>query len=260
MSDPGLDDLADSARNRGLKLVRSRVRTPGKRRFGRVGLTDPRGKAVFGMDDKGPNAKPEDVEDFLRNLGAKDWGVSLDVAVMPRKRKPKKAARPPAANDTEPEPRHPTPPPPPPPPPKPKPQIRQAKNSDAPHLVELIAELGHEIDEKALRENLKALKKIDETPLVATLGHDVVGLCGISARVMIHRDAPVGRISPLVVAERAQGHGIGRMLVEAAESWMRKKGCKLVEVTSNDGRAEAHAFYRHMGYERTSMRFVKKLQ
>ena len=259
MSDPGLDDLADSARNRGLKLVRSRVRTPGKRRFGRVGLTDPRGKAVFGMDDKGPNAKPEDVEDFLRNLGAKDWGASLDVAVMPRKRKPKKAARPPAANDTEPEPRHPTPPPPPPPPPKAAPQIRQAKNSDAPHLVELIAELGHEIDEKALRKNLKALKKIDETPLVATLGKRVVGMVGRHAMVTVHRPAPVGRITVLVVTKEARGMEIGRMLVEAIEQWCRKQGCQIIEVTSNDRRAEAHAFYRHMGYERSSIRFFKKL-
>ena len=56
---------------------------------------------MFGMDAKGPTAKPEEVEDYLRNLGAKDWGASLDVAVMPRK-KPKKVRS--AANDTEPEP------------------------------------------------------------------------------------------------------------------------------------------------------------
>ena len=48
-------------------------------------------------------------------------------------------------------------------------------------------------------------------------------------------------------------------LVDAAEQWCRKKGCKLIEVTSNDRRADAHAFYRHMGYERTSIRFFKKL-
>ena len=77
MSDPILDALADTARNRGLKLVRSRVRTPGKRRFGKVGLTDADGKSVLGIDDKGPTATPDEVESFLRNLGAKDWGASL---------------------------------------------------------------------------------------------------------------------------------------------------------------------------------------
>src|SRR5205085_7060530 len=102
MSDERLDALAETARNRGLKLVRSRVRTPGKRRFGKVGLTDKGNKPVFGMDDKGPTAKPEEVEGYLRNLGAKDWGASLDVAVVPRKRKPTKVSRQPA-NDLEPE-------------------------------------------------------------------------------------------------------------------------------------------------------------
>jgi GNAT superfamily N-acetyltransferase len=253
MSDPRLDELAESARNRGLKLVRSRVRTPGKRRFGKVGLTDASGKAVFGMDEKGPAAKPEDVEDYLRNLGAKDWGASLDVAVLPRKRKPKRQA----ANDSEPEPRR--APPAPPPPPKPKPKIRDAKPSDAKRLVELIKELGHEITEKQVRKNLSALKKSGETPLVAALDKRIVGMCGVGRRVVIHRPAPLGRITALVVAKEAQGEGLGRMLVEAAEDWMRKKGCQLLEVTSNDRRTAAHAFYRHMGYERTSIRFFKKL-
>ena len=259
MSDADLDELAASARNRGLKLVRSRVRTPGKRRFGKVGLIDASGKSVFGMDAKGPAANPDDVEDYLRNLGAKDWGASLDVAVMPRKRKAKKITRE-AANDREPEPKR-APPlaRPAPPKPKDKPKLRDAKPSDARRLVELIHELGHEISEKQVRKNLAALKKIGESPLVATLDKKVVGMCGISRRVVIHRPTPLGRITALVVAKGTQGEGIGRMLVQAAEDWMRKKGCQLVEVTSNDRRANAHAFYRHMGYERSSIRFFKKL-
>lgn len=257
MSDPRLDELAKSARHRGLKLVRSRVRTPGKRRFGNVGLTDKGGKPVFGMDAKGPVAKPEDVEGDLRNLGAKDWGASLDVAVMPRKHKPSKVARKELANDSEPEPK---------PkakakvaPPSPKLSIRGAKPSDAPRLAELIRELGHEIIEKQVRKNLARLSKADEMPLVATLDKEIVGMCGIGAHVTIHRPAPLGRITALVVLKAARRHGIGRMLIDAAEDWMRKKNCELVEVTSDDRRAEAHAFYRHMGYERTSIRFMRKL-
>src|SRR5206468_3754698 len=215
MSDERIDELAESARNRGLKLVRSRVRTPGKRRFGKVGLTDARGQPVFGMDDRGPIAKPEEVEDYLRSLGAKDWGASLDVAVLPRKRRPTKVARP-AANDTEPEPRPKRVAPPPakpkpkpkPAPPSPQPKVRDAKPSDAPRLVELIRFLGHEIDEKAVRKNLAALKKSGETPLVATLDKAVVGLCGLGKRVVISRPRVLGRITTLVVAEEAQRKGI----------------------------------------------------
>jgi GNAT superfamily N-acetyltransferase len=259
MSDERLDALAETARNRGLKLVRSRVRTPGKRRFGKVGLTDASGKAVFGMDSKGPIGSPDDAEAFLRNLGAKDWGASLDVAVMPRKRKVQKSAqqRPVAANDREPEPRREAPPPP--PKSRQKPEVRDARPADAPRLVELINELGHEIDEKSVRKNLAALRKLDETPLVAVEDNRIVGLCGIHKTVTVHRDAPLGRITILVVAKDAQAHGIGRMLVESAEQRLRKAGCKMVEVTSNDRRAKAHAFYRHLGYERSSIRFFKKL-
>jgi GNAT superfamily N-acetyltransferase len=253
-----LDALAEMARNRGLKLVRSRVRTPNKRRFGKVGLTDPRGKAVFGMDEKGPSAKPEDVEHYLRNLGAKDWGASLDVAVMPRKRRPQKSART-AANDTEPEPKPERAPKPAPSPPKPKLKIREAKPGDAKIIAALVEYLGHEIDEKTARKNISKLAKVGETPLVATLDKKVVGLVGVHRMTTVHRPAPVGRIPVLVVAEEAQDHGIGRLLVEAAEQWCRKAGCQIIEVTSNDRRSAAHAFYRHLGYERTSMRFMKKL-
>ena len=254
MSDDRIDALAESARNRGLKLVRSRIRTPGKRRFVKVGLTDASGKPVFGMDDKGPVGSPDDAEDFLRNLGAKDWGASLDVAVMPRKKKPK--AKREAANDVEPAAK---PAPPPKPKERPKPKLRDAKPADAARLVELIHELGHDLTEKAARKNLAALKKLGETPIVATLEKKLVGLIGIHRMTALHRDAPVGRIPVLIVAREAQGLGLGRMLVDAAEEWCRKKGCKLIEVTSNDRRADAHAFYRHLGYERTSIRFFKKL-
>jgi GNAT superfamily N-acetyltransferase len=289
VTDERLDELAESARNRGLKLVRSRVRTPGKRRFGKVGLKDASGKPIFGMDAKGPFAKPEEVEDYLRSLGAKDWGASLDVAVLPRKKKTTTRVEP--ANDILPsasrgegpaklvegplrrassatspanaaEEMSPPPPPParrPKPKPEPKLKIREAKPADAPRLVELIRELEHDVDENSVRKNLGKLRKLGELPLVATLDKSVVGLVGRHRMFTVHRPKPVGRIPILVVTEKARGRDIGRMLVDAVEQWCREEGCGMIEVTSNDRRASAHAFYRHMGYERTSIRFFKKL-
>jgi GNAT superfamily N-acetyltransferase len=266
-----IDALAETARNRGLKLVRSRVRTPDKRGFGRVGVTDAGGKPLFGMDGKAPVAKLEEVADYLRNIGARDWGASLDVAVIPRKRKPTKAARAPA-NDVEPArapkpaPR-PSPPPPPPPKPKPKPKpklkpkpmLRDAKPADAGELVQLIASLDHKVDASGVRKSIASLGKDGLAPIVATLDKQPVALCGIDLMVAIHRDRPVGRINILVVAKVARGQGIARMLVEEAEARLKARGCGLVEVTSNDRLPAAHAFYRHMGYERTSIRFAKTL-
>jgi GNAT superfamily N-acetyltransferase len=261
VSDARLDALAESARNRGLKLVRSRIRTPGKRRFGKVGVTDAAGKPIFGMDAKGPTAKPEEVEDYLRGLGARDWGASLDVAAPQRKRTGKKPPGPKRtpANDAPPPKAAARAKPAPKPKAPPKPQIRAARPADAPALVELMKLLGHEIDDKGVRKRIAALARDKLAPLVATLDKHVVGLVGIHRMTAIHRDQPVGRIAILVVSESARGKGIGRLLSEAAEAHLRKLGCGMVEVTSNDRLAEAHAFYRHMGYERTSIRFMKKL-
>ena len=234
-----LDILAESARNRGLKLVRSRVRTPGKRRFGKVGLTDAGGKAVFGMDAKGPTAKPEEVENYLRDLGATDWSASLGTAAASRARKKAKARPRPA------------------PKPPPKPALRDARPADAPRLAQLIGELGHEVDAKIVRKNVPKLKSAKETPIIATLGKEVVGLCGIHRMAALHRDHLVGRVNILIVTEAARGRGIGRMLLEEAEARLRKLGCGRVEITVGEERTAAKSFYRHLGYERTTVRFQK---
>ena len=258
MSDPDLDALAEAARNRGLKLVRSRVRTPGKRRFGKAGLADKAGKPVFGIDAKGPTAKPEEVQAYLRELDSRDWGASLDVAAPQRKRTGRKPAgpRPAPANDAPPAAKakpaqRPKPPP--------KPEVRDARPADAAALVKLIALLDHHVDERGVRKRISQLAKAGLPQLVATLGKRVVGLIGLHSMVAIHRDRPVGRVNILVVSEDVRGQGLGRLLMNAAEDRLRKLGCGMVEVTSNDRLTAAHSFYRHMGYQRTSIRFFKKL-
>jgi GNAT superfamily N-acetyltransferase len=67
-------------------------------------------------------------------------------------------------------------------------------------------------------------------------------------------------LSALVVSGDCRGGGVGRALVEAAEQELQRRGCALVEVTSNVQREDAHAFYKHLGYELTSHRFKKELR
>ena len=245
-----LDALAESARNRGLKLVRSRVRTAGKRGFGKVGLLDRVGKPLLGMEDKVPSASPEDVQDYLRKLDVADWGASLGEA---DRKAPKKAP----ANDAEPllgpKARAPKPKPP------PEPVIRTARPKDAASLLPLLTLLGYSLDEKAFGRRLARLLKSGDAPLVAVIGDRVVGVCGLQVSTMLQRDRPVGRITVLVVAEDQRGKALGRMLVDAAEAHFRAVGCELMEVTSNDKHLGAHAFYRRIGLERTSIRFAQPL-
>ena len=75
--------------------------------------------------------------------------------------------------------------------------------------------------------------------------------------VPFHEDEPWGRISALVVADGARGRGVGRALLEAADAFFLRHGCRHVEVTSGARRHDAHRFYVSNGYQDTPKRFVK---
>lgn len=138
------------------------------------------------------------------------------------------------------------------------PSIREAELRDIPTLVSLIVALGYEVDKAALALRLGDLAAQGRPTLVAETDR-ILGCVTLGMTPVLHRPRPVGRITMLVVAEDARGLGLGRLLVEAAEDRLREAGCGLIEVTSNLRRADAHAFYERLGYERTSYRFYRNL-
>lgn len=247
MSATGRDDrLRDAAANRGLKLVRSRVRTPGKGDYGRYGLTDPDGAELLGFGRSGLTATGEEIEDYLHKSELTDWKTSLSAAgakAPPRPRKPAPQAK--RAPEPEPEP----------PPPL---AVRPARPADSAAIAALVAGLGFEAEAGEIEERLAVLKKARETPLVAEQG-EIIGVLAWHVTPVLHRPRPVGRITMMVVAEGERRSGVGRALVEAACAELRAKGCGLIEVTSNVDLSGAHGFYRRLGFERTSYRFAKAL-
>ena len=118
------DALRELAENRGCKLVKSRVRTPGRGDYGRFGLKDAKtGREVFGFGKKGLTATPEEIEAFLRGNAAATWKSSVGSAK--RGRRPKPAPKPK---------------------PEPKLVLRDAKAGDAAAIAALIVALGYEVD------------------------------------------------------------------------------------------------------------------
>jgi GNAT superfamily N-acetyltransferase len=139
--------------------------------------------------------------------------------------------------------------------------IREASEHDAPELARLLTALGHATDARELRDRWIPWREEGNTALVAARTDGTLsGVATLHRTWVLHRPRPLGRITSLVVDEPDRGKGIGRALVAASEKWFTDAGCGLLEVTSNAQRIDAHEFYRHLGYEQTSARFMKKLR
>jgi GNAT superfamily N-acetyltransferase len=137
--------------------------------------------------------------------------------------------------------------------------IRDARSTDSVALSRLIAQLGYAAAEDEVAERLALMEAEGRVVLAAELDGEVVGCLSTSVMRVLHRPAPVGRISMMVVDEALRGRGIGAELVRAAERALKARGCYMVEVTSHVRRTDAHRFYERLGYERTSVRLAREL-
>lgn len=60
-----------------------------------------------------------------------------------------------------------------------------------------------------------------------------------------------GQIEGVRVATAERGGGTGRAMIEWAIAESRKRGCGLVQLTSDKRRSGAHAFYEALGFQAT---------
>lgn len=83
----------------------------------------------------------------------------------------------------------------------------------------------------------------------------------ISGSVMVGFDGHRGWVYYLAVAPAARRIGFGRMLMAAAEDWLREQGAPKIQLMVREDNAAAAAFYEAVGLERQKVatfgRFLK---
>lgn len=139
--------------------------------------------------------------------------------------------------------------------------VRDMTPDDAGALVPLLETLGYAADAPAIAGRFRALQAADPTGrvLVGCLGSAVAGFAVLHVTPALHRPTAVARITAIAVAPSAQGSGVGRALMAAAERYFRQLGLARVEVTSGPSHEAAYAFYRRLGYQDQGVRFAKVL-
>ena len=139
-------------------------------------------------------------------------------------------------------------------------EIRKATAADSALIAPLLSQLGYPADPHDVADRFAGLTSSGDTALLAMRNGEAIGFASVHATPVLHRPAPVGRVTSLVVADGVRGQGVGRALMSEAERLLAERGCGLIEVTSNRSRTEAHAFYEKLGYVATSFRFAKTLE
>ena len=138
--------------------------------------------------------------------------------------------------------------------------LRRATEADAKYAASLLTELGYPSTEGDARSRLvRSLRSATSYCLVAESAGEVVGL--ISAELVFYfpTGSTICRITSLVISSQHRGHGLGQRLLTAAIDFAREHHCSGLELTSAEGRVDAHRFYRRLGFSRTSFRFFQAM-
>ena len=138
--------------------------------------------------------------------------------------------------------------------------IRAATVADCDQIARLVSSLGYPTSSMQMRTRLESIFSDDDyATLVACEGAEIVGFIGTRVGPLYESDGCYGQIMALDVAIEHQRRGIGRILVQAAESGLIARGASVVVVNSGNQRAGAHAFYEHHGYDFSGRRYKKAL-
>jgi GNAT superfamily N-acetyltransferase len=145
--------------------------------------------------------------------------------------------------------------------------VRRAVRADVPAIVALIAadQIGATRDGGELEPYERAFAAIDADPaqlLVVVTDADgaVVGTLQLTfIPGLARRGALRAQIEAVRIDERLRGRGLGQALFEWAIAEARRRGCALVQLTTDKRRADAHRFYGRLGFTASHEGFKLRL-
>lgn len=136
--------------------------------------------------------------------------------------------------------------------------VRDAIIEDASVIATLLGELGYPSQPDGVRARLaRLLAREGSRVFLAERAAKVLGVLALHRMPVLTSLSDIAMIIALVVTERERRAGVGRLLIARAEDEARAWQCGRIMVTSAERRADAHAFYQHLGYEYTGRRFAK---
>ncbi|WP_370943571.1 GNAT family N-acetyltransferase [Amycolatopsis sp. cg5] len=135
-------------------------------------------------------------------------------------------------------------------------EIRRAIEADVEAIVRMLADdqLGSTRDSADdLTPYLKAFGDIDADPanllVVAVDGDEVVGTLQLTIIPGLARSgATRGLVEAVRVRSDQRGKRIGEQLMQWSIDESRRRGCALVQLTSDNKRVDAHRFYDRLGF------------
>ena len=135
--------------------------------------------------------------------------------------------------------------------------IRPAKESDAPELARLIAQLGYPAQVDVVKARLERLlhSSGDLLLIAESSGGELVGWIHAFLCQLLESDYRV-EIGGLVVDERFRRTGIGFQLVKAIENWAAEQGSVELSVRCREERTGAHLFYQALQFQHTKTQRV----
>ncbi|GAA1397853.1 GNAT family N-acetyltransferase [Pseudonocardia kongjuensis] len=145
--------------------------------------------------------------------------------------------------------------------------IRRAVEADVAAVAALLADDGIGAGRESaddLAPYLAAFAAVDADPsellVVAERDGAVVGTLQLSLLPgLSRRGALRAQIEGVRVAGTARGAGLGETLLRWAVDEARRRGCALVQLTSDARRTEAHRFYQRLGFEASHLGYKLSL-